>query len=251
VPRFQLTATPLGLTVVFTMIVASSLYAEGPEPIHHFPLDETQGVTAANGVDGGGDGVYRAEPTLGVEAIYPALGTAVEFAGGTTGQEVLLPHESIGLGGLTHDFTVLAWLRFDELGPTSAIVSGQNATHGWSFMALSNGALRLQTFDGEDRLIGQAFNLSPLGTGIWYQVGVSLDAAGQAKFYVDGDMDRTFPQPLGIPTATDQPFFLAGRGQNFEGASMRGRLADVRIYDRVLSDGDVRSLFAEAVPDAQ
>lgn len=238
--------------MVGAMMLALVLGADAPgELLHHWTLDESDGKQVHSAVSSSGVGVLRNDAKLGAAAMYPALGTAVDLAGGTSGQDIMLAHEQIALGKLTQNFTIVVWFQLDHLAAANSLLSGLNGNHGWSFVVLSNGYLRFQAFDGvgdKPQKVGEAFSRTPLGAGNWYQAAVSVAADQRVKFYVNGGLDDDRDVLAALPTPTDRPFYIGGRGQAFDGASIDGRIADLRVYDEVLSDEQIAALFNEVVP---
>lgn len=218
------------------------------ECIHHWELDEVSGKVAHNTANPEALGMYRHLPKLGQATLYPKLGKSVLFAGGKTAQDIELPNDKVGLGTLTENFTVLAWVNLHQLTSTNPILSGRNGNHNWSFMVLSNGILRFQTFDENQKMVGQVFNLTRLAVDTWYMVGVSVAQNKTVCFFVDGDLDRKIEiAELGTPTK--QSFYIAGRGQEFDGASINGMVADLQIYNSVLDEKQIQTHFQSVIPE--
>lgn len=233
---------------LLTLLILGIVQQAHSECIHHWEFDEMAGEVAVNTVKPNAPGLYRHSPKLGQASLYPKLGKAVSFAGGETAQDVELPHDTVGLGSLTENFTVLAWVNFQHLGGANTIISGRNGIHNWSLVVLRNGILRVQTFDAKQKLVGQVFNRTPLAVNMWYLIGVSVASDKTIRFYIDGDLDRKKEiADLGAPT--QQSFFVAGRGQGFNGASINGLIADVQIYNSVLEDKQVQTLFDSVIPE--
>lgn len=87
-----------------------------------------------------------------------------------------------------------------------------------------------------------AASVTALDTGQWYHVGVTFTNT-QAKIYVNGILDSTTNGDFSVPAYQDNSTFttigawlLDGLGGGRETNFLNGRLDDVRIYDRALSD---------------
>ena len=141
------------------------------------------------------------------------------------------------------DLTVHAWFKRDVLGQLCTIIGGRL---GWavSFKA-SNVATIVYYTDWEADTVGD------LGVLVkkWHCLTVVRDdRAGKVYFYLDGLLKETITQASGSapPTGTNHWFIGAdnnsGAVQFFNGA-----IADVRVYRRALSDGEVRALYIESI----
>lgn len=77
-------------------------------------------------------------------------------------------------------------------------------------------------------------NLTPfsLGSDTWYAMAMTY-SSGQVLVYLNGTLVHRYTEPA--PLAQDEPW-------QFGDGAFRGQLADVRIYDRVLSQDELRSI---------
>lgn len=139
------------------------------------------------------------------------------------------------------NYTVTAWVRFDDLDGYQTVVS-QNSTNPAS-------AFFLQYHDGNDRLQfafpqGAVRSDAPPVAGQWYHmVGVRDAEEGTYKLYVDGVLQDTTGQCLADGSTGN---LVVGRAQfnNIPVDFTDGNIDQVHAYDRALTDEEVSQLFA-------
>ena len=181
----------------------------------HLGRIEGDGPRPVQGVDGGGLQFSQA-------------------SSGSTGENVL------GMAGL--DFTLSAWLRTapgDAL-PGQAILGKGNdlATAAW-VLALGHPAApagHASFAAGSPQ--AAVSSPAPVNDDRWHHLAITFDASAVMTLHVDGSpVASTAAPPLPLTTAG---LFLGGPNGT---PSFRGAVDEVRIYDRLLSDAEVRSLF--------
>jgi len=173
---------------------------------------------------------------------------ALKFGGRT---HVVLGTSSDLNFGTSTDFTVALWVKTTGWQDDSAIISNKDwnsgANTGWVIACQGGGSGSWQwNYKGET---GPRRDYDPSGPelsdGQWHHLCVSHDRNGYATFYFDGQyqaqvdisastgtLDSTYPTVIGTDGAEGLywPYW-------FEGA-----IDDVRIYNTVLSDSEVRHL---------
>ncbi len=107
--------------------------------------------------------------------------------------------------------------------------------------------------DGEDNAVAVAFNghriitpKSALSNGTWYHVAVRVPngatTTGEVEVFIDG-VQQTLSDEAGSSTTLDSQLESSARpvigGETDDTISLDGRIADVRIYDRALSDREI------------
>jgi PKD repeat protein len=220
-------------------------------PIGAWPLDEG-GATAHAIV--GPDGSYIGTPTT---AAGPgtALPQGVVFDGSTQAAQISLP-----LSGVS-DLTMSMWLWWDNYAPTPVGIAFEwpspydtGAATGVTFLPNANES----TYNFAEASSSQyrGVKASPYPTsGAWHHFGIRYSAAAQTvTVLVDGAAPFTITGGL---TGTVASTFAGGvlnlmsrGGTSFFGA---GRMAGLAIFDRLLSDAELREHIAAtgvAVSDA-
>jgi hypothetical protein len=151
------------------------------------------------------------------------------------------------------DFTFCAWVyetaRNTGFQDAIMVKRGPAVADGWFFSltglqsgsgAAIPGRVLYQVSGGIDPhiLSGQVVSLD-----MWYHIVVSFDnSANIAKIYINGAPDTSLG---GIPSphpAFDSDLYI-GKDSAGQGYFFHGKLDDLRIYDRVLSELEIMQLF--------
>ncbi len=169
------------------------------------------------------------------------FGKAASFNGvsGTVGNYATLPIGTL-LSSLS-DITVVTWVNFSGTGPAWQRVWDFGTGNGnYMFLtpAQSGGSgmrFAIKKSGVSERSITAA---KKLATG-WHQVAVTLDSSATAVLYLDGTV-------VAIGAVTYLPKDLGVTNQNWLGKSQypgdgyyKGAIDDLRIYNRVLSEGEI------------
>jgi RHS repeat-associated protein len=201
-------------------------------PVGWYRLNESRG-TAVTDASGTGNTAVATGVTW--------TGTGAKFAG-TAGQQVATNGPVLTT---TAPYSVSAWVNLAAApSATEAVVSqdGKNAPgfslqynsadHGWAF------AQSVTDTAGATTLRAHASTIPAAGT--WYHlVGTYDSSSGAMKLYVNGG---AIP---GTPT-NSAPFAATGAtaiGRDKAGNLLNGTVANVQIYNRVLSQAEVTTLF--------
>jgi hypothetical protein len=223
------------------------LYAAAPEAV--VPVDPgTTGLAALYAMDGNvqDSSGKKQDGTLNGDASYEAgyLGQALFFSGVNT--YVDLP---IGtLLSTLNNITVTTWVNSSGAGGDwQRIFDFGTGTTNYMFLSSHQTATGPMTFgirtttSTETRVVAPA--RLPAG---WHHVAIDIDSATMtAKLYLDGvvvgaNTVTVLPKDLGNPTQN-----WLGRSQWTADAYFSGSLDEFRIYNRVLSEAEVRYLAGD------
>ena len=160
-----------------------------------------------------------------------------------TDDHVLVPHEDAL--SLTNAYTFAAWIYIGEGGLHMYDLVLNKGTSGtnWNYwFGTINDEIAFGFYNGgyvEFNTTG--INLQKL---TWYHVAASFDnPSDTAKVYLNGELvltDTTTAEPI----ANTEGLYI---GTSQGGANWSGKLDDVRIYDTVLGEDRIKSLYAEGV----
>jgi len=204
----------------------------------YWKLDESSGTVADDSGFYSRDGTLNGDPTW-----QPSGGEicgALEFDG--DGDYV----EIEGYKGVTgaNPRTVAAWVRVEPNASTLSIVRwGTLEAAGvlWSNVINADGKLRAAVINGY--IVGN----TAIDDDTWHHVAIVLPDKEGVKvedilLYVDGEQEDTTATygTQTIDTAVGMDVLISHDG------SFDGRLDDVRIYDRALSNADIRDLAKHA-----
>lgn len=253
---FLRTPPNLDLTMIFTATVYSRLlyrmaaivtccicttmavYAQGP--IAHWPLD-------GNAVDASGSGhdgeINGATPTADR---FGRAGSAFQFDGNDF---IMVPHSPELTFRTDQDFTISAWIRTCLIQDDYAgiVAKGSNTTSRSGYQLLirngSQVALEISRNDGNyTTLYGRSSVIDPR----WHFVTLVVSSPlGIARIYVDGVLDASASYGVNSLAPdlreTQRPLFI-GTERN-SSVFFNGAIDDVRIYDRMLSEGEILDLY--------
>lgn len=204
-----------------------------PAPVAHWKLNETAGATALDS-EGGHDGTLVNDPewTPGID------GGGLAFDG--SNDLVTVPH-SDDLS-FTERFTFLAWIRADSFGAATdyqaVLTKGDASVHNyWFGVRGTEVVLDFKVGGSWHKFTTSGAALTP---GRWYHIATTFDnSADSVRLFIDG-AEATSDTMSVTPEANTQIIRIGNSA--FSGEDWPGMLDDVRIYDRVLSDGDIAAL---------
>lgn len=139
--------------------------------------------------------------------------------------------------------TMCAWANTPTLGSSQFILS-----YGTGSVNSQNSFLAMNTPDSI--LVGSfSTNLDVPGTvqtSTWQHICGVVDGSGNAALYVDGNIPAggNFT-PINFATVSIGNFSIGARSDNNASARWNGRLDDIRIYNRVLTQVEIQQLQNE------
>ncbi|MFI2429103.1 LamG-like jellyroll fold domain-containing protein [Streptomyces sp. NPDC018955] len=217
-----------------------------------WPLDEDATATSVAGRGQRADATFKGGATPGTDGVD---GRAASFDGvddhATTGRPVLDTFQS---------FAVSAWVRLPrDKAPKATIAVSQLGTTRRSFELYHSSALggwvftRPESDTADAPLVRATHSACPADTncaagrlGEWnHVVGVYDADTSQLLLYVNGVLQATTPFPH--RWSSEGPLSI-GSGLNPNGqvsSPLKGDIDDVQLYDRAVSDDEVRQLFKQ------
>jgi Concanavalin A-like lectin/glucanases superfamily len=156
---------------------------------------------------------------------------------------------------LTEEFTVESWVRpeseSNEWAPILAKeMGGGEATNELAWWLYEGDWNANEPFGGTEPSPGvrdEAHADDPLPVDSWSYVALSYDGA-KVRLYVDGELVDCSPVPAGPPPITEGDLQIGGATEL--GTFFKGRIDEVRIYNRALSEGEVQQLMNAQFPTA-
>jgi len=143
--------------------------------------------------------------------------------------------------------SVLAWIKLDQVTRGYCILDKTDSyvTNDIQWSVTPDGKLRLYL----DAPYGQTqqpfYSNTSIGAGTWHQVAVTWDGT-TCRFYLDGNADGASScDGLGVPDSNLQPYI--GKVKN-DTKFMLGVVDDIRIYNRSLTEAEIRSLYDAEKP---
>jgi hypothetical protein len=206
-----------------------------PGLVAWYPLDDN--AFPGSAVDASGNNrTAVCEASACPMPIAGKLGGAAAFDGASF--RLRVPYDP-GLDLIT-GFTVAAWARAEGFSQFHSIASkslGPDTTNSWQLEL--PGILQMRLKIATDTVNNENLN-APMLLDAWTHVAGSWDGA-TARLYTNGVLAAEVQVPVVAWEPTDV-FIGADLNQNMIGGFWDGRLDDVRIYGRALSDEDIRWL---------
>ncbi|MCL9813021.1 LamG-like jellyroll fold domain-containing protein [Natranaeroarchaeum aerophilus] len=202
--------------------------------VGYWPLDEEDDTVAEDVSGTDNDGDHADSPVIGADGLLET--TSYEFDGESGHVEV--PHdESLEMSD-GDTVTVSTWANqaSDQSGEEWVALVQKSDT---SFnLQLANG--NEPTFTIHDGGWNEANSGIELETDQWYHLTGIYDG-DEARIYVDGELEGTTTVDGEM---TDASEFGVGIGENLDasGRHLDGRMDEVRLYDRALTETEVTSL---------
>ncbi|OAM88896.1 TonB-dependent receptor [Termitidicoccus mucosus] len=256
-----------------------------PEPVVHYTFVGT-GTVAANSGTGGvvfdqtlaintRDSVNLPAPTFGA-AVGGPFGAApfLDLSGATAmgngyAQQAYIGNNAAATYQEAHvprdAMTVTGWFLLDDALPSA----NQNVTiarcyvnspkHGWQIIFPGNtGALRLGMVATAARNYDAPAATFSTGTGTWQFFAVTWTATGGAQWYAGDDTASGAPVAAGAANTnafaydaaagTKAPLQLGAQSNQASGGALKGKLADIRIYDTALDAAQIAEIHASIKP---
>lgn len=245
-------------TIFFLFVCAIPLFADCPLVseeglVAHYPFDgNANSIGPVEGLDGT---VYRATPATDR---FGNPNSAFHF-GGSDSAYVEIPDNDVFSIATTGALTISAWISPDS---ANFEITDNGYVHwmGKGEARMQEWALRMYNFDSErpNRISAYVFNLSGgLGAGSyvqedvvpgeWIHIAARYDMeSNTVAIFRNGekrDQDSLYDFTYKvIPENGEAPVRMGTRSL---WSFFRGRIDEVRFYDRAISDGEIRELYLE------
>ncbi len=222
------------VVLILTVFVASFAFAEAEEDeslILYFSFDELDGDMTIDHSQYGNNGTIFGAPEL----VDGKFGKALKFNGESDWIEV--PHDDILT--VTESVTVMAWINAERhMGPNEqrwqGIIAKGNSPRSYSFYTESPSECLHLSAGGGSTCAAKI----PLNE--WVHVVGQVDS-GTHRYWLNGENIFESGGKGALPGTADTSAVFVGT--TAEGANRRflGLIDEVRIWNRALSDDDVRA----------
>ncbi len=199
--------------------------------IAHWRLDETQGTIAADSVGGHDGNVHGATWTQGV------VGGALRLNG-----ENCVEVADDAAFDLTEAITVAAWVNLEAV-PAEWIGIVTKGDSTWRLSTLLSERRFHFAVNDPEGVFHAVDGTTRVGLNEWHHVAGTYSAS-HLRLYVDGVEDPVGPAAYTGPINTDDFPVWIGANAERPGRNLVGRIDDVRIYDRALSETEIVDLVA-------
>ena len=233
---------PAAAMLVLCIVAGQALAADDPNLVGWWAFDESSGTVARDSSGKGHNGNLQGDP----EWVAGKVGAgALGFDG--VNDIVEVPEDaSLDLGNA---LTITAWVKVTNfstyyfiLDKSPSGTAPSNYPGNYEFRTNPTGFLQFghQTSQGTDFIFYDSS--TKLTAGRWTHVAVTVVKGGQVKFYVDGTPGGEVAQSANFPVLNDEPIRIGGRKDGY--SFFNGCLDDVRLYNRALTDAQIKQLAA-------
>jgi hypothetical protein len=206
-------------------------------PIAAWSFDEGEGTTAEDWTGGGHEGIIE-----GAEWARGKYGDSLEF----DGEDDLVKVPNSPEFDLTEGFTLEAWVRpesaSDEWAPILAKgMGGGKAAEELAWWLDESGSESNVPSGGNGPTAGkeeEAIAEDPLPVDVWSHLALTYDGY-QLRLYVDGELVDCSAVPAHAPPVTEGELQIGAATEH--GDHFKGRIDEVRIYNRALTEQEIKA----------
>ena len=244
----------LGALIIIMSFVIGILLSRGGKKDEPTPNSDSNGSAA----------VLPASLTEGLVAYYPFNGNAKDKSGNGNDGEVtgatfvddrhgtnqracyfdgdldyIEIEHSDTVSFQAENFTISLWVKYIAVGDWHALFIKASQASPWNGPSI---------FAMGDRMGGRItgnhlhYSKAHLGDNTWHQF-VFLKKGDDYKFFVDGNLDFEVRQALGNVNITTEPIVIGANHSNRSQQNYKGFLDDIRIYNRALTEAEVKALY--------
>jgi len=156
----------------------------------------------------------------------------------------------------TGPFAVSLWFKTDKIKGEPYLFSTHNSDNWYaptySLSISASGTLRFRTNDAPKQHRQDLYSEDGRWDDEqWHHVVIQRDTDGRKDIWVDGALTASEYYSTQNITCGGHPLTIGANAYNnwSFGYSFPGAIDDLRIYEGVLSEGDIRDLFAQGVPE--
>ena len=144
-------------------------------------------------------------------------------------------------GVVTTKITVTAWIKTSSLGPSDSMIASLG--YAWRLRNGTGGSAAFQVMDTKP--VSIASGTTPVNDGLWHHVAGAYDGT-QYTVYIDGRIVASVAA-AGVLQGGATAYYgvIGAHFKRSDGAPkmfFKGMVDDVRIYDRVLSEEEMREI---------
>lgn len=146
----------------------------------------------------------------------------------------------------THPMSWSGWFYFDDVtrNDTCLVIRNNSSFEGWDLRKETAGKAAAVSFNGSNKT---ALGTTTLVSGTWYHLGCVFASTTSRKIYVNGTLEATETTAAAFGATPDRfaiGSFIGG------GLPLKGRAAQIGVYNIGLSDANMVSLAGGSLPSA-
>lgn len=231
--------------------IADDLADVGPILLMH--LNESEGTTTFQDSSGSNLDGTCTSPGCPTRGAFGKFNPALTF----DGADDQITGIALGAAG-TSDWTISAWIRTTNVGAgmvlTNRPAAGDTSMSlhvGWFAGAATNNGAAYYSLDGNGCEWG-AQGTSNLTNGNFHHLVGTRTSLGTYRIYVNGTLEGDTNVSAGAGCQNASAFsthtWIIGNGPAWGGSQWVGQIAEVSVYDRALTRGEIRSLYRRQLP---
>ena len=202
--------------------------------VAHYKMNDNAATSTVEDATGNHDGTYLdagGAINTNTGSVAGKINTALDFDGGD--EWVWLPAISV----LPRNFSIVCWFNADDITQNQRLYARGSGGNDISIRLTGSQAYGIVGADGGGTVSGSVS--STLSSATWYHAVLTFDGL-LLRLYIDGvkeaeDAANTYVDADAISAAMSS---IAGSSEFFEGP-----LDDVRIYDRALTEKEIKALY--------
>jgi hypothetical protein len=217
--------------LVLGLVLTSAVQAD---LVGWWRLDEGSGTTAYDSSGNGNDGTILGNPKW----VAGKVGGAIDFDG--DGDYINCGNDPIF--DITDEITLTVWVNSNDNGNSEHncwLGKGDNA---YAIKHQSGNYLEFFIYDGDWHSTNYSTDITSLN-GDWHHMAGTYDGS-ELKFYLDGELAANLVYSSTIGTAAHN--VTIGENSQATGRYFDGMLDDPRIYNKALSQDDIKSIMMGA-----
>lgn len=212
--------------------------------VGYWPFDDGSGSVAKDGSGAGNAGTFVGAPRWTASG---RLGGAIEFSGAAGYVAVANPPDG-RLDPGAHDVTVAVWVDTAQavmagMSPefVNKMSSGTMPAERWGWELFTQGSTSRTQFKIWSGTSNVAASATRVHDGKWHHLA-GRKTATTIELFVDGVLSESRPHTL--DTLGNTAAVHVGSWDGLSGAALDGRVDDLRIYGRALSNAEIAALAA-------
>jgi len=205
--------------------------------VGHWRFEEGSGTSATDASGSGNTGTMYSSSTL--TSLHTSSGKVGSYAGsfdGTSNYIRISDTDTLDLSNV--DFSITIWMNPETIDDYDFIIDKESSGFGGWWLEFAPGKIVSLGGSGSRRNILNT--AMPLDTWSFLAVTYS-ESSGLISGYLNSSLDKTISQNLNIGTNT-QPIDI-GSDLNIQTRWFDGFIDDVRIYNRALSETEIKAIY--------
>ncbi len=205
--------------------------------VAYWRMDETSGTTVFDGI-GANNGTMGGSMDAADDSVAGIFNNALDFDG--TDHEIIVADSDDTLD-LQPDFTVSLWVKLDAVVAVKSLLLKNHGAAPWYSWGIDvNGSTQFQFYvvNAAGGAASVQWTASP-SANTWYHI-VAVKEGADLRLYANGEKVNENSNFTGVELDGDGDLKIGAYNNPIR---LDGKLDDIRIYHRALSDGEIANLY--------